>query len=114
MSIGHKDSDNVIRDNTIVGNKRGGVYWRRESEPMAAHRVVFEKNTVRDNDGWGLFIDGNTNDTVIRQNTIEDSGTGRQTTAIRIGERAGMLTLDGNQIKAERAVVDERSSAATR
>lgn len=114
MSIGHKDSDNVIRDNTIVGNKRGGVYWRRESEPMAAHRVVFEKNTVRDNDGWGLYIDGNTNDTVIRQNTIEDSGIGRQTTAIRIGERAGMLTLDGNQIKAEQAVVDERSSAATR
>ncbi|MBN8248141.1 MAG: right-handed parallel beta-helix repeat-containing protein, partial [Verrucomicrobia bacterium] len=28
MSIGHKDSDNFVRKNTIVGNRRGGVYWR--------------------------------------------------------------------------------------
>jgi len=28
MSIGHKDSDNVVRGNTMVGNKRGGVSWR--------------------------------------------------------------------------------------
>ena len=38
MSIGHKDSDNFVRKNTIIGNKLGGVYWRAETEPMAAHR----------------------------------------------------------------------------
>jgi parallel beta-helix repeat protein len=108
VSIGHKDSDNCIRRNTIVGNKRGGVFWRAETEPMAAHRNTFENNTVRDNDGWGLFIDGATDGTVIRGNTIEDTGAGRQQTAIRIGKRAGAVTLEDNRIRAETPLLDER------
>ena len=74
MSIGHKDSNNVVRKNTIVGNRQGGVYWRKETEPMAAHNITFEANTVRDNVGWGLFIDGETRGTTIRNNLIEDTG----------------------------------------
>lgn len=108
MSIGHKDSDNFVRRNTIIGNKRGGVYWRAEAEPMAAHRITFENNTVRDNHGWGLYVDGVTRDTVIRANTIEDTGAGRQTTAVRIGQKAGEVFLENNLIKAAHPVVDER------
>lgn len=108
MSIGHKDSDNLVRHNTIVGNHRGGVLWRAESEPMAAHRVVFEQNTVRDNDGWGLFVDGTTHGTVIRNNVIEDSGSGRQSTGIRIGRHVGEIVVDGNRIRADRPTADER------
>ncbi len=110
MSIGHKDSDNFVRRNTIVGNKRGGVYWRAEAEPMAAHRNTFEQNTVRDNAGWGLFIDGVTQDTVIRDNTIEDSGAGRQKTAIRIGRNAGRVSLQNNTVHAAQPVIDERAT----
>lgn len=108
MSIGHKDSDNSVRNNTIVGNKLGGVYWRAESEPMAAHRITFEKNTIRDNVGWGLFVDGHTHGTVIRENTIEDTGTGHQVIGIRIGANAGEVILEGNTIKAERVTVHDR------
>jgi parallel beta-helix repeat protein len=108
MSVGHKDSDNFVRRNTVVGNKRGGVYWRGETEPMAAHRITFEQNTVRDNHGWGVFIDGATHDTVIRGNTIEDTGSGRQTTGVRIGKNAGDVTLEANTIKAGTQLVDER------
>jgi parallel beta-helix repeat protein len=108
MSIGHKDSDNVVRKNTIVGNKRGGVYWRAEAAPMAAHRVTFEDNTVRDNEGWGLFVDGATEGTLIRNNVIEDTGAGRQQTGVRIGRQAGDVVLEGNQIKANRPTLDER------
>ncbi|MCW5556378.1 MAG: right-handed parallel beta-helix repeat-containing protein [Verrucomicrobiae bacterium] len=108
MSLGHKDSDNFVRSNTIIGNRRGGVYWRAEAEPMAAHRITFEKNTVRDNAGWGLFVDGATHDTVIRGNTIEDTGSGRQKTGVRVGRQAGGVTLEDNVIKAAEPVVDER------
>jgi parallel beta-helix repeat protein len=110
MSIGHKDSDNTVRNNTITRNARGGVYWRAESEPMAAHRVTFEGNSVRDNQGFGLFVDGATTDTVIRRNTIEDTGSGEQTTAIRLGRNAGRVTLEGNHIKAETPLLDEREA----
>jgi len=108
MSIGHKDSDNFVRKNTIIGNRRGGVYWRAETEPMAAHRVTFENNVVRDNEGWGLFVDGATHGTVIRANTIEDSGSGKQKTGIRVGKNAGDVILKDNAVKAEKTLHDER------
>lgn len=108
LSIGHKDSDNFIRKNTIIGNQRGGAYWRPESEPMAAHRVTFELNTIRDNEGWGLFVDGATHGTIVRSNLIEDTGLGCQKTGIRIGKQAGAVVLEGNRIEAAQPLLDER------
>jgi parallel beta-helix repeat protein len=108
MSIGHKDSDNVVRNNTIIGNKRGGVYWRAEQEPMAAHRVRFENNVVRDNHGWGIFIDGVTHGTIIRSNVIEDTSVGLQNIGIRIGKRVGEVVLEGNTVRASTRLLDER------
>lgn len=77
---------------------------------MAAHRITFEENTVRDNQGWGLFVDGVTHGTVIRRNIIEDTGSGRQRTGIRIGDKTDDVTLEGNEIKAMKPILDERSS----
>jgi len=108
MSIGHKDSDNLVRGNSILANRQGGVYWRAETEPMAAHRVTFESNVVRDNEGWGLFIDGATTGTRIRDNVIEDTGSGRQKIAIRIGKQAGDVMLQDNRLRAENPLLDER------
>jgi parallel beta-helix repeat protein len=108
MSIGHKDSDNFVRKNTIIGNKRGGVYWREETEPMAAHRVTFENNTVRDNEGWGLFVDGATHGTIIRSNIVEDTGSGRQKIGVRIGKQSGVVQLENNSVKAAIELQDER------
>ncbi len=108
MSIGHKDSDNFVRKNAIIGNRRGGVYWRAESEPMAAHRITFEENIVSDNEGWGLFVDGATQGTIIRRNTIEDTGKGRQKIGVRLGKQVGHVILEGNSVKAETDVRDDR------
>lgn len=109
MSIGHKDSENRVRKNTIVGNKKGGVYWRRESKPMAAHNVRFEGNTVRNNVGLGLFVDGATHGTVIRNNLIEDTGEGIQTTGIRLGKEVGDVEIESNTINANVRILDERT-----
>ena len=95
---------------TPDNNKRGGVYWRSESKPMAAHRITFEDNIVRDNEGWGLYVDGATEGTIIRNNVIEDTGKGVQKTAMRLGKHAGEATLENNTIKAETSLIDERTS----
>ena len=110
MSIGHKDTDNFVRRNTIIRNQMGGVYWRSESEPMAGHRTTFEENIIRDNQSWGLFVDGFTKGTVIRRNTIEDSGDGRQRTGIRIGREAGSVIIEDNIIRTTERIKDERQS----
>ena len=109
MSIGHKDSDNFVRNNTIVGNKQGGVYWRKETQPMAAHNITFENNQVRDNIGWGLFVDGATNGTIIRDNVIEDTGIGRQETGVVIGAEVRKIAIENNQIKAKVRLLDQRT-----
>ncbi len=110
MSIGHKDSDNRVKGNTVTGNRKGGVYWRNEKAPMAAHRIEFVGNTIEDNQEYGLFIDGETNGTVVRGNTIRDTGKGGQNVGIKIGVRAGEVTLEGNTIRAKDDVVDERKT----
>lgn len=84
MSIGHKDTDNVFRQNKIVGNGGAGVEFRRESEPMGAHRNLFENNVILDN-GVGtagrparacVVMRGNHNDVVFRKNIIGNSKPG--------------------------------------
>ena len=73
----HKDSDNFVRKNTIIGNHLGGVYWRSESDPwphtaLPSRRIPFETMKA------GAYIDGITRGTVLRRNIIEDTGNGRQ------------------------------------
>ncbi len=108
MSIGHKDSDNFVRNNTMIGNAQGGVYWDAESQPMAAHRITFEHNTVRDNHGVGLRVEGATDGTIIRGNTIEDTGGGQQTIGIRLGKHVNQVVLEDNTIAADTVLLDER------
>lgn len=106
ISIGHKDSDNIIRRNVIADNAGGGVQWREETEPMAAHNIAFIENTLRNNGSYGLFIGGETNGTVIRDNTIEC--TGDDSVGVRIGKKTGDVVIENNQIHAEREISDER------
>jgi parallel beta-helix repeat protein len=77
ISIGHKDSDNLFRRNTVVGNADAGVFFRNETEPMGAHRNVFEDNRILDNGAnakGSVVIRGYHHDLVFRRNTIGFSG----------------------------------------
>jgi hypothetical protein len=79
ISIGHKDTDNLFRRNTIVGNAGAGVLFRKESEAMGAHRNVFEENQILDNaarkdDGAAaIVIEGPHHDLIFRGNKIGNS-----------------------------------------
>ena len=56
----------------------------------------------------GLFVDGATNGTIIRNNVIEDTGEGAQKTGIRLGREVGEVELENNTIKAVVRILDER------
>jgi len=81
VSIGHKDTDNLFRRNTIVDNLGAGILFRRESEAMGAHRNVFENNRILDNAagkergsaGAAIVIQGPHHDLVFRGNEIGNS-----------------------------------------
>jgi nitrous oxidase accessory protein NosD len=49
ISIGHKDSDNLIAKNHVRSNHRDGIFFRNESLGMAGHRNRVEGNIIEDN-----------------------------------------------------------------
>jgi hypothetical protein len=110
LSIGHKDTDNLFRKNRIAGNAKDGVLFRREDEPMAAHRNVFEENEILDNglespEAVPVRILGRTNDLAFRRNVIGYSKA-TEKPAFKVGPDVKGLTLEANElrnVKGERA-----------
>ena len=49
ISIGHKDSDNLLRGNHVVRNGACGVLFRDEAAGMSPHRNRLEQNIIEDN-----------------------------------------------------------------
>ena len=75
ISIGHKDSDNLFRNNIVKNNIGIGLLFREESEPLGAHRNTFENNVFLDNgsgngDTSPIVIRGTHNGLIFRGNQI--------------------------------------------
>jgi len=117
ISIGHKDSDNLLRRNVIRLNRQNGVFFRNESLGMAAHRNRLEENTIENNGtggkAAGIRIRGHTNDLVFRDNIIRDTRSDAartQTVGILIEENVGQVILQENEIDAQTKIDDRRSA----
>jgi polygalacturonase len=117
ISIGHKDSDNLLRRNLVRLSHRDGVYFRNESLGMAAHRNRLEDNIIENNgtggQAAGICIRGQTNSLVFKNNSIRDTrpeGSQTQTVGIRIEKKVGEVVLEGNKIDAKTQIVDRRAS----
>jgi parallel beta-helix repeat protein len=118
ISIGHKDTDNLLRDNEVRSNQQDGIFFRNETEGMAGHRNRLENNLVENNGAKGgaagIRVRGETKNLVFRNNIIRDTrpaGEASQTIGIRIEEQAGEVLLDGNKIEASTNVDDRRKSS---
>lgn len=118
ISIGHKDSDNLLEQNRVLRNGEDGVYLRDETYGMAAHRNRFVDNVIEDNgtkrSAAGIRIRGETTGLVFEGNTIRDTRQGAtrsQQTGILIEENAGEVSLLNNQIDAPTPVRDRRPNS---
>jgi hypothetical protein len=101
VSIGHRDTDNVIRDCTIERNGKVGILFRKEgSEFRAGHRNRIENCTIRDNgakeNGIGIDIQGKTQDIAIQNTRLENTEGRNQKIGIRIGKEADRIILQDN------------------
>jgi len=113
ISIGHKDSDNVLRRNTVRLNKQNGVFFRNESLGMAPHRNRLEENTIENNGGAEIRIRGEVNDLVFVKNTIRDTrqaGSDNPDVGILIEEKVGKVGLQDNTIQTKVQIEDKRAS----
>jgi parallel beta helix pectate lyase-like protein len=117
ISIGHKDTDNLLRNNQVRRNHEDGVCFRNETEGMAGHRNRLEENVIENNglksEAAGIRVRGETHDLVLKNNIIRDTrptDQRKQVTGIRLEEKVGAVALDQNQIDAANGVQDQRTA----
>ena len=117
ISIGHKDTDNLLTDNQVRANHQDGVYFRNETEGMAGHRNRLENNVIENNgskgDAAGICVRGETKGLLFKNNIIRDTRSPearKQAVGIRIEEPAGEVVLEGNEIEAKTKVDDRRKA----
>ncbi len=104
ISIGHRDTDNLIRACTIEQNGEVGILFRNEGEHFrGGHRNRIEDCVIRGNGidqaGIGIDIRGKTQDITITDTRFDDTGNGRQRTGIRIGVEAQRIVLERNSFE---------------
>ena len=116
VSIGHNDTDNVVRNNLIQGSGKVGVLFRDESggKDFWPHRNTIENNRILNSgpaDGVAVDIQGKTRGVTIAKNDIRESRQPLHRTGIRIGKRVGPVTLTDNRIDGfSVAIADQRKA----
>ncbi len=115
ISIGHKDTDNLLRRNQVRNNREAGVCFRNESREMAAHRNRLEENLIENNGAAsgsaGIRVRGHTDSLQLRANIIRDTRPAperKQTIGIQLESNVGQIQMDRNQIDAAQPVLDQR------
>jgi parallel beta-helix repeat protein len=116
ISIGHKDTDNLLQQNKVFRNGEDGIFFRNESFGMAAHRNQLKHNVIEDNGvkghGAGIRIRGETDGLVFEGNEIRDTRELAQQTqkiGVLIDQPVGTVELRSNHIVAQQAVQDNRA-----
>ena len=102
ISIGHRDTDNIIRHNQIEGSGEVGITFRNEpNEGRSPHRNIVENNRIAnsgsDKDGIGIDIQGETQSITIRENQITEMREGGEHVGVQIGEKTANILLEKNE-----------------
>ena len=113
ISIGHRDTDNVVRDNDVRASGEVGILFRQEPEAaFQGNRNLIEKNRIlglTKERGIGIDIQGQTKSVTIAGNEIRETKAPRERVGIRIGPEAEQITLNDNRIEGfAQTVVDLR------
>lgn len=104
INIGHRDTDNVMRNNVVRRCSAGGLVFRDDPPHQAAHRNLIEDNRFEDigtieKPGCGIDLDGPVAGNVLRGNRIVCTRPGLMRAGIRIGPKVTDLELDRNEVE---------------
>ena len=114
ISIGHHDTDNLIRDNDVLASGKVGILFRDESRGKDAwpNRNRVESNRVVDSggeDGIAIDVRGKTHDLRIAGNVLRETRGLMRRTGLRIAPEALAIDLSDNRFEGfAREVLDLR------
>jgi hypothetical protein len=102
MTLGHSDSDNLIRDNDIRRSGQAGIHFRGGNRAFAPHRNRFERNRIVDSGGErGVAIDvnGETESVSVIQNELRETRAPLSRVGILIGAETRDIRCAENRIE---------------
>ncbi len=103
ISIGHRDTDNLIRDNTVRNSGKVGVLFREEpNKAFGPHRNRVEGNRIIDSgpeNGVGVDVRGETEGAAIVKNEVRETRGPSKRVGIRIGPKTRAIGLEENRIE---------------
>ena len=103
VSIGHRDTDNLVVNNDIDASGQSGVLFRPERGPgFCGHRNVIEKNRITNSggdSGIGIDVQGGTESITLRANAIRETRSPATRIGIRLGKETKDITLAENKIE---------------
>jgi len=102
VSVGHRDTDNLITHNQILGSSEVGVLFRPEGgKDFAGHRNCLEENHIVNTGGTNsvaVDIQGGTESIILRGNRIEETRGAAGRTGVRLSAETKDIQLDANHI----------------
>ena len=103
ISIGHHDTDNIVRDNDVRTSGEVGILFRKErTAAFQGNRNRIEKNRILEltkEGGIGIDVQGQTQSIHILGNEIRETQGPSKRIGIRIGPETEQITLAGNRIE---------------
>ena len=101
ISIGHHDTDNVVRDNDVRGSGQVGILFRNErTAAFQGNRNRIENNRIQElgrDDAVGIDVQGRTESISIVGNELREKEA-KKRVGIRLGADTGEITLKSNRI----------------
>ncbi len=101
ISIGHRDTDNLVRKNVVTNSGEVGLLFRPERGPgFCAHRNRIESNRreQRRPDRGGDRRSGGTESVTLVGNTVSETRAAEERIGIRLGDLTRDIRLDGNTV----------------
>ena len=102
ITIGHRDSDNLICDNDIRRSGEGGIRFRGANKAFAPHRNRIERNRIVDSGpdkGVAIDINGETESVVVTKNELRETRQPASRIGVLIGAEASDIRCLDNQIE---------------
>lgn len=118
VSIGHRDTDNLVTSNEILGSRQVGVLFRPErGKDFAGHRNRIENNRIIDSgstNGVAIDVQGATESVVLSGNEIKETREPADRIAVRLGAETKAIQVLSNQITGFKTAVKQLAEPTAR
>jgi polygalacturonase len=112
ISVGHRDTDNLIRNNVVRRSGQAGILFRPERGPgFTGDRNEVVGNTVEDTGGESsaaVDVQGTTANLVFRKNVLRETRGPAKRVGFRLGKDTKDIALEDNTVEGFAAKVDDR------